>query len=155
MKSIGAMLAVFGLDYFTKKWANKKLAVGKKQAIVKDRLYFWHIKNYGLAYHKFTGKQKEILLFTGGIITVYATMLLQTFRNPKDKIYRLPLALVLGGGIGNFWERLKKGSVTDFLFIKKGSNAPIFNVADIAVFLGAIWLVVSNLTLILEEKRKK
>lgn len=155
MKAIGALLAVFGLDVYTKKWANEKLTVGKKQEIVKDKLYFWHIKNYGLAYHKFTGKQKEILVLTGGIISVYGAMLLQTFRNPKDRIYRLPLALVLGGGIGNFWERLRKGCVTDFLYVKKGSNAPIFNVADIAVFLGAAWLVVSNFILILEEKHKK
>ena len=61
----------------------------------------------------------------------------------KSKKYALPLALTLGGGYGNFLERAGKGKVTDFLYIPvEGRNAPIFNLADIAIWIGAVWLTI-------------
>ena len=62
-------------------------------------------------------------------------------RGKKSRKYALPLALTLGGGYGNFAERARKGRVTDFLYIPvKRKNAPIFNLADVAIWMGAFWL---------------
>ena len=55
----------------------------------------------------------------------------------------MPLALTLGGGYGNFVERMRKGMVTDFLFIPvEGRNAPIFNLADLAIGIGTVWMAI-------------
>jgi signal peptidase II len=49
-----------------------------------------------------------------------------------------PLALILGGSLGNLLDRLRTGAVTDFVDVHVW---PVFNVADAAITLGAVWLV--------------
>ena len=143
MKAILAFLAVFGTDLSSKKWAENHLPLNKKREIVRNHLYFWHIKNSGIAYNRFSGRRKGILLTTGALLACYAGLLVQILRGRGDKRLALPLALTLGGGAANFWERLRKGRVTDFLFIPvKGKNAPIFNIADVSIVLGALWMTV-------------
>ena len=111
--------------------------------IVKDHLYFWHIKNRGIAYNRFSGRRKGILLATGALLAFYGGLLVRILRGKGEKRLALPLALTLGGGAANFWERLRKGRVTDFLFIPvKGKNAPIFNIADVSIVVGALWMTV-------------
>ena len=141
MKGILTLVTVFGADFFTKKWVDQKLPLNHSKEIVKNHLYFRHIKNDGIAYNKCSGKCEGILLFTGSLLAYYSGMFLQALQGKKSGKYILPLALVLGGGYGNFWERARKGRVTDFLFIPvEGKNAPIFNLADVAIWLGAIGL---------------
>lgn len=143
MKGILTVFTVFGLDYWTKKWADETLPLNRKKEIVKNRLYFWHIKNSGIAYNRFSGKRNGILLFTGGLLAYYSGVFINVLRGKKNKKYTLPLALTLGGGYGNFLERARKGKVTDFLFVPvEGRNAPIFNLADVAIWIGALWLTI-------------
>lgn len=141
MNAILTLFTVLGLDFATKKWADETLPLNRKKEIVKNRLYFRHIKNSGIAYNRFSGKRNGILLFTGGLLVYYSGLFLQTLRGRKNRKSALPLALILGGGYGNFLERLRKGKVTDFLFIPaEGRNTPIFNLADVAILLGSVWL---------------
>ena len=143
MKGILTFITVFGLDFVTKKWANEKLPLNRKKKIVKNRLYFRHIKNSGIAYNKFSGRQKGILLFTGGLLSYYSGVFIRVLLGKKSEKYALPLALVLGGGWGNFQERAKKGQVTDFLYVPaEGRNMPIFNLAEVAIWIGAFWLTI-------------
>lgn len=152
MKGILTLFTVFGLDLATKKWADKALPMNRKKEIVKNHLYFWHIKNSGIAYNRFSGKRKGILLFTGALLAYYSSTFMQCLRGKASKKYILPLALTLGGGYGNFLERLRRGKVTDFLFIPvEGKNAPIFNLADIAIWIGAVWLTIVSF----DENKKK
>ncbi|MBR2061780.1 MAG: signal peptidase II [Anaerotignum sp.] len=146
MKGILTLFAVLGLDTVTKKWANENLPLNRKKEIVRNRLYFWHIKNSGIAYNRFSGKRKSILLFTGGLLAYYSGVFINVLRGKKNRKYTLPLALTLGGGYGNFLERARKGKVTDFLFVPaEGRNAPIFNLADISILLGTLWLTFVSL----------
>ena len=146
MNGILTLFTVFGLDHITKKWADEKLPLNRKKEIVRNRLYFWHIKNSGIAYNRFSGKRKSILLFTGGLLAYYSGVFINVLRGKKNRKYTLPLALTLGGGYGNFLERARKGKVTDFLFVPaEGRNAPIFNLADISILLGTLWLTFVSL----------
>ena len=141
MGAISTLFVILGMDFCTKKWAQAKLPMNCKKEVVKNGLYFWHIKNKGIAYNKCSGKRKEILLFTGGLLAYYSRLFFRSLQGKESRKYAIPLALVLGGGYGNFLERARKGWVTDFLFIPgKGRNAPIFNLADVAVWIGAICL---------------
>ena len=141
MGAISTLFVILGMDFYTKKWAQAKLPMNCKKEVVKNGLYFWHIKNKGIAYNKCSGKRKEILLFTGGLLAYYSRLFFRSLQGKESRKYAIPLALVLGGGYGNFLERARKGWVTDFLFIPiKGRNAPIFNLADVAVWIGAICL---------------
>ena len=143
MNGILTLFTVFGLDFVTKKWADENLPLNRKKEIVRNHLYFWHIKNSGIAYNRFSGKRNGILLFTGSLLAYYSGVFLNILRGKKSKKYALPLALTLGGGYGNFLERARKGKVTDFLFVPmEGRNASIFNLADMAIWIGAIWLTI-------------
>lgn len=56
----------------------------------------------------------------------------------------LGVCFVLGGGIGNVYDRLVHGSVTDFLFIDFGIfHTGIFNMADVSIMIGTFLIVVS------------
>ena len=57
MKAILAILAVLRIDLSSKEWAEKNLPLNKKREIVKDHLFFWHIKNRGIAYNRFSGRR--------------------------------------------------------------------------------------------------
>lgn len=143
MKGILTLFTVFGMDFLTKKWAEESLPLNEKREFVKNHLCFWHIKNTGIAYNRFSGKRKGILFFTGGLLAYYSGVFFQTLRGKRNGKSVLPIALILGGGYGNFLERMRKGRVTDFLYIPvKGKNAPIFNIADVAIWMGALWLAI-------------
>lgn len=140
MRGILAIFAVFGLDWETKRRA-ARLPLRQKREIVKNRLYLLHIKNSGLAYHKCDGKRRAILGGTGALLLLYGGLLFRACIAGEKRI-QVPLGLLIGGGLGNFWERLRRGSVTDFLYFPaKGRNMPVFNVADVAIFLGAVRLL--------------
>ena len=143
MKGILTLFTVLGLDLATKKWADGTLPLNRKQEIVKNHLYFRHIKNSGIAYNRFSGKRSGILLFTGGLLVYYSGVFIRCLQGKKNRKYAMPLALTLGGGYGNFVERMRKGMVTDFLFIPvEGRNAPIFNLADLAIGIGTVWMAI-------------
>jgi signal peptidase II len=58
----------------------------------------------------------------------------------------LALSLILGGAVGNLWDRLADGKVTDFLDFYVGAHHwPPFNIADSAIVIGALLLLVRML----------
>ena len=66
-------------------------------------------------------------------------------RNPQKTLFCFGLGLILGGAIGNLWDRLEWGQVVDFLdFHAAGWHWPAFNVADSAITVGAGTLIVEG-----------
>ena len=64
---------------------------------------------------------------------------------PTQTMLALALALVLGGAVGNLWDRVTLGYVVDFIDVYYGQNHwPAFNLADSAIFLGAVLLVIDS-----------
>ncbi|HMF90492.1 MAG TPA: signal peptidase II, partial [Candidatus Angelobacter sp.] len=54
----------------------------------------------------------------------------------------IALSLILGGALGNLWDRVTKGTITDFLDFYIGSHHfPAFNIADSAVVIGGLLLL--------------
>lgn len=66
-------------------------------------------------------------------------------RHPGRRLFSLALALILGGALGNLWDRLEWGHVVDFLdFHAAGWHWPAFNVADSAITVGAGLLILES-----------
>jgi len=137
------ILFVICIDVGSKIMINKKMKVGEKQEIVKDHFYFWHIKNKGVAYNKLEKQPQLILNSSLLFLSIFGIQLYQTIRLKDCKWTSLFLSLLLGGALGNFLERLKKKSITDFLYIKF-KKAPIFNIADIFIVVGSLFLILSS-----------
>jgi len=65
---------------------------------------------------------------------------------PTQTLLAVALALVLGGALGNLWDRMTLGYVVDFIDVYyQQSHWPAFNLADSAIFLGAVLLVIDSL----------
>jgi signal peptidase II len=63
-------------------------------------------------------------------------------RHPEDRLFCAGLALILGGALGNLWDRIALGHVVDFVLLHAyGYHWPAFNVADSAITVGAGLLI--------------
>jgi signal peptidase II len=76
------------------------------------------------------------------IAVVAAIVIVTLLRRGGGKVYCAGLALILGGALGNLWDRIALGRVVDFLlFHYAGWSYPAFNVADSAITVGAALLI--------------
>ena len=85
--------------------------------------------------------------FTGRAVVVSAVLVVWLARTPRaDWRTALPLALVIGGAIGNVIDRARFGHVVDFIDVYwNAAHFPAFNIADSAISVGAVILIVFGL----------
>lgn len=84
-------------------------------------------------------------LFAALAIGVSAFIAVLLWRGPERRCFSAALALILGGALGNLWDRLQWGQVLDFLdFHAAGWHWPAFNVADSAITVGAVLLILDG-----------
>ena len=80
--------------------------------------------------------------FIAVAIVVSAIVGAMLWRNPGKRLLCAGLALILGGALGNLWDRIVLGAVVDFLdFHAYGWHWPAFNVADAAISVGAALVI--------------
>jgi signal peptidase II len=83
--------------------------------------------------------------FTGLGLAAAALMVWMLFRHTGQTLFGLAIALVLGGAVGNVIDRLMHGYVVDFLDFYWGTaHFPAFNVADSAISVGAVCLILDE-----------
>jgi signal peptidase II len=83
--------------------------------------------------------------FIGLTLVISAVLLWMMRGNPGNRLLCLALALVLGGAFGNLYDRVVLGHVVDFIqWHVAGYYWPAFNIADSAIFLGAVGLVIDG-----------
>jgi signal peptidase II len=84
-------------------------------------------------------------LFAGFAVVASVVVGVLIVRNPGKTLFCGALALVLGGALGNLIDRLRIGCVVDFLdFHAMGWHWPAFNVADSAISIGAVLLILDS-----------
>lgn len=85
-------------------------------------------------------------LFIAIAVVAIVVILWMLAREGGDKRFSLALALILGGALGNLWDRIALGYVIDFLdFHAAGHHWPAFNLADAAITVGAALLIADGL----------
>ena len=131
--------AIVALDIGTKAWARAVLYPGESLPL----LPFFDLTlsfNRGVAFGFLNAAGPVLVLLLTAAIS--AGFVVWFWREPRA-LTRLALALVLGGALGNFVDRLWRGAVTDFLDVHvAGLHWPAFNLADAAITCGALLLVV-------------
>ncbi|WP_370551958.1 signal peptidase II [Haliea sp. E1-2-M8] len=85
--------------------------------------------------------------FSGIAIVISSILVLWLHRLPAtQRLLPLSLALILGGAIGNLWDRLVLGHVVDFISVHYGGYFfPAFNIADAAITVGAALMILDSL----------
>ena len=124
------------IDQFTKylMFYNKKLFINKDFLLFK--LDF--VKNYGAAFNIFTGSR----IFLSLISILFSILLIYLIfrKNTLNSFDLYSYSFILGGTIGNGIDRIYRGFVVDFINLNI-INFPVFNIADISINVGFIFLL--------------
>ncbi len=138
--------AIIVLDQFTKQLASDLLQIHQPVAIA-PFLNLTLTHNTGAAFSLLSdagGWQRW--LFAGLSVVVGIVIVAWLWRlSSRERWLACGLALVLGGALGNLWDRLVIGAVVDFIDVYyQRWHWPAFNVADSAICIGAVLLVIST-----------
>ena len=134
--------ALVALDLGTKAWAR----TGLRYAEPMEVLPFFDLTlgyNRGVAFGLLNDSGGlPVLLLTAAISVMFGVWF---WREPRP-LTRLGLTFILGGALGNFFDRLSRAEVTDFLDLHVfGSHWPAFNLADTAITYGGVLLIIDML----------
>ncbi|WAA13664.1 signal peptidase II [Fervidibacillus halotolerans] len=144
-------LIVILLDQFTKWLIVSKLELYESFSVIDGFLYITSHRNKGAAWGILEGQMWFFYLITVFVI-VFLVYYIQKHGKEK-RFFSFSLALILGGAIGNFIDRIFRKEVVDFIDVYIFSyDYPIFNVADSALVIGVGLLIIQ---MIMEEKQRK
>jgi len=139
-------LAVFALDFVTKKIIENKLAIGDTVHVIGERFFsLTSIRNRGAA---FSILQEQRIFFLCITLLVVAGIVwyISKSRHSGRVLLLIGLGLVLGGAVGNFLDRALHGEVVDFLQFTFGSYVfPSFNVADSGICCGVVLILLDTI----------
>lgn len=135
---------VFMIDQMTKAWAVRRLRFGDDISVISGFLNFAYAQNTGVAFSMFDDHGDAGRWGLSAVALLAGVLVLYFFwRTPRsdDRILGA-LALLLAGIAGNVTDRLRLGFVVDFIDVQFGSwHYPTFNVADMAIVIGAGLLI--------------
>jgi signal peptidase II len=140
---LGIVVGVVLLDQLTKSWAVSGLEDGPI-SIIGDDVELRLSRNTGGAFSLFQGFTPLLAI----LAIVLSVVLVRAVRRTDDVVILIALSLVLGGALGNLFDRLARspgfleGAVVDFVRV---GSFPTFNVADAAITVGAVLLVARTL----------
>jgi signal peptidase II len=140
-----AAVVVLLLDRVTKWLIEQRIGLHDSVPVIPGFFRLTHVQNQGAAFGLFAESPSEwkvglLVLFSLVALSIVSALL---WRNSHAlSMTGMALSLILGGAIGNLWDRLLSGHVVDFLdFYIDSHHWPAFNVADSAIVVGACMLV--------------
>jgi len=141
-KALFAAVAVlvFVLDRITKAIVSGSVPVGDERQVL-PFLWITNTHNSGAAFG-FAQEGALLLLFTAGSIAVAIGLVYYVARTPTSLAVGVLLGLILGGTVGNGYDRLVNRTVVDFVDVHFW---PVFNVADSAISVGVALLLAGYL----------
>ena len=147
LRSVAIIAAVVIVDRISKLYIQHNFAPWDMKPVITGFFNIVHAENPGAAFgflSESTGGLRRLFL-VGVSLAVMAIIGTMLFRRDakRSTLLEIALALVFGGAAGNMWDRLFRGTVTDFLQFFFGSyEFPSFNAADSAITVGACLLIV-------------
>jgi signal peptidase II len=137
-------VTVLLLDQLTKLWVLANLGpvpMTKFVPVIGDTVRIAYTQNTGVSFSMFQG-QSDLLIFVALVIVAGAISFYWTQLPNHQLLVQLLLGLIVGGAIGNVIDRVRLGFVVDFIQV---GWFPVFNLADSAVFVGAVLLILQFL----------
>lgn len=131
---LGAL--TFLIDQITKWYVQQQFRLGESVPVIPDVFHWTYIVNHGAAF--------GILMHQRWVFLIIVVLLLVAMYMGRKKLATAPLyarigtGTLLGGALGNAWDRLYLGGVVDFFDFRVW---PIFNVADIGICIGVPLLI--------------
>ncbi|MDD3655150.1 MAG: signal peptidase II [Atribacterota bacterium] len=133
---IGVLLVIIA-DQASKIWISSNLELGESIPIINKIFHFTYIQNPGSAFGLLRFSNTTFIVI-GLLIILLGIIFLSKIARHSRLIF-FSFILILGGSLGNLIDRLRIGSVIDFLDFRIW---PIFNVADSAINIGFFFLII-------------
>ena len=149
-RTLGLAIAVliFGLDRLIKSLMLGPLALQKVGTIELLPIFNLHwTENYGVSLGMLTAQSLEMRWLLVAMTGLIALVVLIWMMREKALIEIFALALVLGGALGNIYDRANRGYVIDYADLHFGAFRPflIFNLADAAITIGVLIILARSL----------
>lgn len=129
------IVAMILIDQLVKYWAVTSLKPIGSIPLIQDVFHFTFAKNTGAAFSILRGKQIFLIVLTSLVILGLMFLMAKNIKEGGNKMMTLSLALIIGGAIGNFIDRVRLDYVIDYLNFTL-INFPIFNAADVFIVVG-------------------
>lgn len=147
LRSAAIIAAIVIVDRITKLYIQHNFSAWDTKTVIAGFFNIVHAENPGAAFGFLSEStsQWRSLFLVGVSLAVMAIIGTMLFRPgvKKSNLLETALALVFGGAAGNMWDRLFRGTVTDFLqFFFGNYEFPSFNAADSAITVGACLLMI-------------
>lgn len=146
LKWLGISAVVVVLDLLTKHWIQANIAYGEHVAVTSFfDLVLFH--NEGAAFSFLAGAGGWQRIFFSAVAVIASAVIVYLLRkHPDRKLFALGLSLVLGGALGNLYDRVTLGYVVDFIFLhyRQEYYWPAFNIADSAISCGVVLLLIDS-----------
>ena len=140
--SILLSVLIISLDLVTKFYAKENINLLIPGMEIFKGLNFVYVENKGISFGIFSNL--NISFFLGIISFLISTYILYLIYNSNERLEIFSLSLILGGALGNGYERLTQEFVVDFIDIYYANfHWPAFNLADAFITIGAIFFLLS------------
>ena len=130
---------MFILDRLTKSLVNAQIPFGTELSVIDHVVGITNVRNSGAA---FGVAPAGATLFLVASVLVAIGLVVYVARNPITDWTSLVLGLILGGTLGNGYDRIFHGTVTDFINFHFW---PVFNVADASISIGVVLMIAGYL----------
>lgn len=151
---LGLAVLVLVADQVTKLWIVEQYSLGVSDKI-NEFFNLVHVHNYGAAFSFLNnegGWQRWGFSVFAAVVSLIIIVWIVRL-SPQQKCEGYALAFILGGALGNLYDRVSLGYVIDFLdFHWSGWHFPAFNIADSAITLGAILIILDGILRYKNEK---
>ena len=133
------------LDLWTKDMANHNLVIGKSFDLLPSVLKLTLVTNKGAAFGLGRDQASLMTILSAAILSSIFIWIIKKANFKFSLLEIFAYGLLLGGGLGNLFEKLTVGRVTDF-FEFAFVSFPVFNLADVLIDIGLGLLIIANLS---------
>ena len=135
------------LDQVSKILVQCMLPVWSVHPVIPGFFNLVHVQNRGAAFgflSQASGLWQPVFFIIVSVIAVAVILSLMWTTSRRDRFFHVSLGFILGGALGNLADRIRLGTVTDFLDLYVGRyHWPAFNLADICISVGAFLLLIA------------
>ena len=137
--------SVVALDLVTKLWIQRSFRLYEQVEVIGEYVRLTYIYNPGAAFGIHVGEYSRIVFLVLSLGALIALAAMYWTTPLQDRVRLFSIAMICGGALGNLIDRVRSPrGVVDFLDVGVGAvRWPVFNVADMAVTIGAILLALS------------
>ncbi|VFP84390.1 Lipoprotein signal peptidase [Candidatus Erwinia haradaeae] len=148
---------VLNLDILSKKWVTTHLLLHQSISIIPCvNLYYAH--NFGAAFSFLSDQDGWQRWFLSAITSFLLMILLinMYYSQPRSKLHNCAHALLIGGALGNLYDRIHRGFVVDFIDLYMTNwHFATFNIADIAICIGVFLVLLKGVIVPKADKNQK